>query len=153
MKRSKKASRERILDDTELRLIWKAAESSTSVFGAIVQMCLLTTRESGRRHNQRRHTDLASPSRFRPAREGPRRFRASRRSILGSAVEKPQRRTRRGKSRDPKNRAEHPTRSSNYAWPQHALSGRLQQTAEMSRRNSAAPSPTGGRSGSRYAVT
>src|SRR5262249_42569543 len=28
----------------------------------------------------------------------------------------------------PQNRAEHPTRSSNCAWPQHALLGRLQQT-------------------------
>jgi integrase len=46
MKRGKKASRERILNDDELRLIWKAAESSTSVFGAIVLMCLLTAQRS-----------------------------------------------------------------------------------------------------------
>ena len=79
---------------------------------------------------------------FRPATEGPRRFRASPRSIQGSAPEKPLLRTRRDRRREPKNRAEHPTRSSNCAWPQHAQSGRLQQTAETSRRNSAAPSPS-----------
>src|SRR5215475_2448562 len=75
--------------------------------------------------------------------EGPRRYRASPRSMRGSAAEKPLLHTRRGRRRDPKNKAEHPTRSSNRASPQHALSGRLQQTEETSRRNSAAPSPVG----------
>jgi integrase len=45
MKRQKAAARARILDDTELRNIWRAAESN-GTFGAIVRMCLLTAQRS-----------------------------------------------------------------------------------------------------------
>src|SRR5438034_6256924 len=76
---------------------------------------------------------------LRPATEGPRRSRAPPRSRQGSAAEKPLLRIRRDRRRDPKNRAEHPTRSSNCAWPRDALSGRLQRTEETFQRNSAAP--------------
>src|SRR5215813_8586648 len=71
---------------------------------------------------------------FRPAPEGPRRFQVPPRSIGGSGSEKRLLRNRRDRRRDPKNRVEHPTRSSNCVWPQHALLGRLQQTGGMSQR-------------------
>jgi integrase len=45
MKRQKAASRARILDDNEIKQIWKAAESN-GTFGAIVRMCLLTAQRS-----------------------------------------------------------------------------------------------------------
>ena len=37
-----KRARERILDDNELRAIWKAAKASTGVFGYLVRVILLT---------------------------------------------------------------------------------------------------------------
>jgi integrase len=45
MKRQKVASRARVLDDGEIRQVWKAAESN-GTFGAIVRMCLLTAQRS-----------------------------------------------------------------------------------------------------------
>jgi integrase len=45
MKRQKAAARARILDDTELRNIWRAAESN-GTFGALVRICLLTAQRS-----------------------------------------------------------------------------------------------------------
>jgi hypothetical protein len=88
---------------------------------------------------------LSSDGRVMPrsATEGPRRSQAPPRSMQGSAAEKPLLRTRRDGRRDPKNRAELPTRSSNCACQQHALSGQLQRTEERSRRNSAVPAPVG----------
>ena len=57
---------------------------------------------------------------FRPETEGSRQSQASPRSIQGSATEKSQLRTGRDRRHEPKNRAEHPTRSSNRVWQQHA---------------------------------
>jgi integrase len=45
MKRQKVASRARVLDDDEIRQVWKAAEAN-GTFGAIVRMCLLTAQRS-----------------------------------------------------------------------------------------------------------
>ena len=45
MKRQKVAARARVLDDGEIRQVWKAAESN-GTFGAIVRMCLLTAQRS-----------------------------------------------------------------------------------------------------------
>jgi integrase len=45
MKRQKVASRARVLDDDEIKQVWKAAEG-TGTFGAIVRMCLLTGQRS-----------------------------------------------------------------------------------------------------------
>jgi integrase len=45
MKRQKVASRARVLDDDEIRQVWKAAESN-GTFGAIICMCLLTAQRS-----------------------------------------------------------------------------------------------------------
>ena len=45
MKRQKVASRARVLDDDEIRQVWRAAESN-GTFGAIVRMCLLTAQRS-----------------------------------------------------------------------------------------------------------
>jgi integrase len=47
MARRTKASRSRILDDDELRLVWRAAESYRgSAFSAIVRLCILTGQRS-----------------------------------------------------------------------------------------------------------
>jgi integrase len=45
MKRAKAASRARILDDDEIRLIWQASEGA-GTFGRLLQMCLLTAQRS-----------------------------------------------------------------------------------------------------------
>jgi integrase len=45
MKRQKTATRARVLDDAEIRTIWKQAEAN-GTFGAIVRMCLLTAQRS-----------------------------------------------------------------------------------------------------------
>src|SRR5262245_25590919 len=58
---------------------------------------------------------------FRPETGGSRQSQASPRSIQESATEKSQLRTGRDRRHEPKNRAEHPTRSSNCVWQQHAL--------------------------------
>jgi hypothetical protein len=78
---------------------------------------------------------------LRSATEGPRGFRAPLHSIRESAREKPLLHMRLDRRHEPKNRAEHPTRSSNCEWPQHAQSGRLLQTEETSLRNFATPAP------------
>jgi integrase len=45
MKRQKVASRARVLDDHEIRQVWRAAEAN-GTFGAIIRMCLLTAQRS-----------------------------------------------------------------------------------------------------------
>lgn len=45
MKRAKAASRARILDDDEVRVIWKVAEGA-GTFGALLRMCLITAQRS-----------------------------------------------------------------------------------------------------------
>ena len=45
MKRQKVASRARVLDDNEIRAVWKAAEAN-GTFGAILRLCLLTAQRS-----------------------------------------------------------------------------------------------------------
>jgi hypothetical protein len=78
---------------------------------------------------------------LRSATKGPRGFRAPLHSIPESAREKPLLHMRLDRRHEPKNRAEHATRSSNCEWPQHAQSGRLLQTEETSLRNFATPAP------------
>jgi len=46
MKRQKTAARARVLDDGELRGVWRAAESQEGAFGAIVRLCLMTAQRS-----------------------------------------------------------------------------------------------------------
>jgi integrase len=46
MKRHPPASRSRILDDDEMRVVWSIAESQGGAFSAIVRMCLLTAQRS-----------------------------------------------------------------------------------------------------------
>jgi integrase len=46
MKRQKTATRARVLDDNEIRTVWRAAESQAGAFGAIVRLCLLTAQRS-----------------------------------------------------------------------------------------------------------
>jgi integrase len=46
MKRQKTATRARVLDDAELRAIWRVAEGQAGAFAAIVRLCLLTAQRS-----------------------------------------------------------------------------------------------------------
>lgn len=46
MNRQKTATRSRVLDDTELRTIWLAAEGQAGAFAAIIRLCLLTAQRS-----------------------------------------------------------------------------------------------------------
>jgi integrase len=46
MKRQKTAGRTRVLDDGELRAIWRAAEDQGGAFAGIVRLCLLTAQRS-----------------------------------------------------------------------------------------------------------
>jgi integrase len=57
MKRQKTASRTRVLDDNEIRAIWKQAEAN-GTFGAIVRLCLLTAQRS-RKVSGMRWADLS----------------------------------------------------------------------------------------------
>ncbi|PWT73227.1 MAG: hypothetical protein C5B46_05655 [Proteobacteria bacterium] len=57
MKRQKVATRARILDDDELRVIWKQAEAN-GTFGAILRLCLLTGQRS-RKVSTMRWDDLS----------------------------------------------------------------------------------------------
>jgi len=46
MKRQKAAGRTRVLDDEELRLIWRVAEDQGGAFAGIMRLCLLTAQRS-----------------------------------------------------------------------------------------------------------
>lgn len=71
MKRQKAASRARVLDDDELRAIWKVAETN-GTFGAIVRMCLLTAQRS-RKVSTMKWADLSDDGReWTVAKESPR---------------------------------------------------------------------------------
>jgi integrase len=66
MARSKNGSRKRILEDDELRALWRAAEASTSPFDALVKFLLLTgarrTEASAMRWSEVSGADWALPA-------------------------------------------------------------------------------------------
>ena len=76
---------------------------------------------------------------IRSVRRGSKRSRVSRRSTQKNAPEKALLRRRLRRRPEPKNRAEHPTQSSNCVRQRHALRARLRRIEETSRRNYPAP--------------